>query len=652
MSIQPKLTKSRASPSQDEALRSNPENVRESVELGYSEKNKISLAYLYTCKTILKKPIHKRSGTSRARRASPLSRRGRILPRRRKSQRGHSSRIEIHPNHCQRPSPRKGTTYPEVTPEMLISEHQAILASEDQPSGPSRGEVDLVIGWVAPVGTEVSTLSTYISEKLQANRKGYIAQEFKVIEAIKRQVEKNLPLTSDFDSADYRRRTIARQNAGNWLRRRTHSGILAGFVVAAIKKFRESNPTARKRLTLVQSLKHPQEAIVLRQVYGPAFFLIGVHNSFTERHDYLRGRCDDSGDAADELIGKDAHEGLPYGQQTRDLFELCDAYIDKTDGANEEIDRILDLMFGKIDIVPRLDEYAMAEAYRAAERSGDLARQVGAAIVSATGELIATGRNDVPKPDGDVYSVGQEFDGSDYALGYDSGQKYRDDLIEELATTVLKKVGRYDRRKLHPRQKEEVYKDRLRKLTSLLGQSRLKDIVEFGRSVHAEMNALTTCCRKGLATAGSTIYVTTFPCHTCARHIIAAGIKKCVYVEPYPKSQALKLHSDSICCPALGPGVLRKVNGEVLRVVSDGAKVQFVPLVGISPRRFSDFFSLRTYAGDRIERKSEGLAQRYVNVPEGEEEGGTLKVAPWNEGLFTRERQVGQWLLDLIPGKH
>jgi deoxycytidylate deaminase len=29
-----------------------------------------------------------------------------------------------------------------------------------------------------------------------------------------------------------------------------------------------------------------------------------------------------------------------------------------------------------------------------------------------------------------------------------------------------------------------------------------------------------------------------FPCHMCARHIIATGLREVVYIEPYPKSVA------------------------------------------------------------------------------------------------------------------
>ena len=42
------------------------------------------------------------------------------------------------------------------------------------------------------------------------------------------------------------------------------------------------------------------------------------------------------------------------------------------------------------------------------------------------------------------------------------------------------------------------------------------------------------------------MFVTTFPCHYCARHIVSAGIDEVQYIEPYPKSQAIGLHRDSI----------------------------------------------------------------------------------------------------------
>jgi deoxycytidylate deaminase len=71
------------------------------------------------------------------------------------------------------------------------------------------------------------------------------------------------------------------------------------------------------------------------------------------------------------------------------------------------------------------------------------------------------------------------------------------------------------------------------------------NLTEFGRDVHAEMSAIVSAARRGTSTEGAYLYCTTFPCHNCAKHIIAAGIRQVVYVEPYAKSFAAEFHLDS-----------------------------------------------------------------------------------------------------------
>jgi len=65
-------------------------------------------------------------------------------------------------------------------------------------------------------------------------------------------------------------------------------------------------------------------------------------------------------------------------------------------------------------------------------------------------------------------------------------------------------------------------------------------------SENPETAALTDTARRGVSVSAGTMYVTTFPCHLCARMIVAAGIKRLVYIEPYAKSLALQLYPDSI----------------------------------------------------------------------------------------------------------
>ena len=85
-----------------------------------------------------------------------------------------------------------------------------------------------------------------------------------------------------------------------------------------------------------------------------------------------------------------------------------------------------------------------------------------------------------------------------------------------------------------------------RPLPRRIRSSRIGQLLEFSRSVHAEMDAILSAGRSGISTVGTRLFVTTFPCHSCARHIVTAGVEDVQYIEPYLKSQAIPLHGDAI----------------------------------------------------------------------------------------------------------
>jgi len=138
--------------------------------------------------------------------------------------------------------------------------------------------------------------------------------------------------------------------------------------------------------------------------------------------------------------------------------------------------------------------------------------------------------------------------------------------------------------------------------------SQLMDILEFGRMIHAEMSAISDAARLGRETLDTILFSTTFPCHICAKHIVSCGIKRVVFLEPYPKSYAEELHFDSI----------------TFDPAQAGKKVLFEPFIGISPRRYQDIFekkkkrkdgegkARRWYEGDprpRVEDKTPGYVE-------------------------------------------
>ncbi len=60
------------------------------------------------------------------------------------------------------------------------------------------------------------------------------------------------------------------------------------------------------------------------------------------------------------------------------------------------------------------------------------------------------------------------------------------------------------------------------------------------RTNHAEMNALMQAAKKGHSVDGSIAYVTNMPCTTCAKALIAAGIKRVVVFSDFHDTLAVE----------------------------------------------------------------------------------------------------------------
>lgn len=196
--------------------------------------------------------------------------------------------------------------------------------------------------------------------------------------------------------------------AGNTLRRLAGRGdVLALYAIAEIRKKRTVGPEKKtepiaKTVHLLRSLKHPTEVEALRRVYGAGFFLIGVQATEKQRFDFLTARKGMTEDQAKKLMKRDREEEDQLGQQTRDTFTLSDVFV-QTEHEQAQLARFLDMVFGYPYSTPTLHEYAMFLAYGASLRSAQLARQVGAVIVSENSEVIGIGANDVPRFGGGLY---------------------------------------------------------------------------------------------------------------------------------------------------------------------------------------------------------------------------------------------------------
>lgn len=470
-----------------------------------------------------------------------------------------------------------------------MSEDVAALAHE-------LPDAELVFAFVSPLGTPSKDVQEALSEALRKHD-----YEIEVLVQISRLLDQ-MQDTPAGERPDQRQERL--MEAGNDLRRAHGGDYLALMAIANINASRASAAGApephKRRAHVIQSLKHPHEVARLRHVYGKGFFLLGVSAPRRLRRQTLIDRNFPQ-DEANRLLDKDAAEEEKIGQQTRDTFELADAYL-RIDGGDagvikNKVERIVDLLLSCPFHPPTQEEHAMFMAYAAALRSSDLSRQVGAVVANARGDVVASGANDAPAPNGGTYwPPGTEFTddvsesaGPDYLRGYDSNERERNKIlagvIAALVPDAAKDAAPVD--EMSPGDRAALikrYKDRLEG-TGVL------DLTEFGRAVHAEMAALMSCARAGVTPVGGTLYCTTFPCHNCAKHIVTSGIRSVVYVEPYPKSKAKDLHSDSISLP------------DEDEKEAEGPRVQFRAFEGIGPRRFVDLFSLTLGSGRPVRRK-------------------------------------------------
>jgi cytidine deaminase len=132
--------------------------------------------------------------------------------------------------------------------------------------------------------------------------------------------------------------------------------------------------------------------------------------------------------------------------------------------------------------------------------------------------------------------------------------------------------------------------------------SKVRNLIEYGRAVHAEMAALSDAARRGVSVSGSDIYVTAFPCHLCARQVVAAGISRLFYVEPYAKSLAAELYPDSILVDG----------GE-----RTSHQVPFEPFVGIAPRQYMNLFAMtkrKSETGEALVFRPNAAKLRYYDL--------------------------------------
>ena len=480
---------------------------------------------------------------------------------------------------------------------------------------------ELVIGIVGFAGAGCSTTAKRLRLLLEVA--GYAVSVVKLSDLIASQFPADkVPsvLEGIGEGSSKLLRAVSLQDLGDDLRENHGHHAVASLAVKKIIKGRGTfAPGERKSAVILDSIKHLEEVLLLRRVYDLSFRLLAVHCERSRRETRLIGNATSEAkyrgankSAVLKYIDRDEKDqGRRHGQQVRDAFYLADFFVDNNSGdiagahLTADLKRFADLLLGAGLVRPTQGERAIYHAHAAALQSACLSRQVGACLMADDGTVLAAGTNDVPKFGGGVYDEDSEPDNRRFHWEWTDGElkfvgchnqrkkvRWREEVAEWMSQNLAeglalaafpKQVGQIDA--ADKARQEAVsriglyFQDHHELLERLPG---IKDILEFSRSIHAEMSALFAAARKGVSPVGSSLYCTTYPCHGCSRHMVTAGVKKVFYIEPYVKSLAFELHSDSIAreLPANTDPANRN-------------KMTVQPFTGVGPRMYEDYFTKR-----------------------------------------------------------
>lgn len=336
----------------------------------------------------------------------------------------------------------------------------------------------------------------------------------------------------------------------------------------------------------IDSLRNSFEARYLQERFS-AFYLVNVYNKDVRSQLTQLIQENNSGqsqkrqklilEALYQLYKKEATSEVDNGHLAMHDVDTCvsnaEIHITNRVGNEEETQKYGDTHFYSIAeqwmkfaaliqrpglFNPDTEERCMQIAYTAKFNSGCISRQVGAVITNKDGSIRTIGWNDPPQgqvpcglrdvadllqiktdhftpaPQEQVSMMYSEFETKG---AYDEkGKKIEEDEEYKLY------AGKWFADKL-PRQELEKFKQQNESLHLPYCFKQCHTTwhaKDFGnqfhqRAIHAEENAMMQMVKYGgEALKGGVIYVTASPCEICSKKLYQIGVKKIIYIDPYP----------------------------------------------------------------------------------------------------------------------
>lgn len=368
------------------------------------------------------------------------------------------------------------------------------------------------------------------------------------------------------------------QDLGDELRGATTDSFLVQELFKTI-----TAPPQDDDVIIIDSIRNDGEVKTLKQF--PNFYLFSVHADESVRlnRTLVQGKfkTDKEFFEADE---RDKAEEVHYGQQVKKCNYLADIIINNNinipKASKKTKKEFIDSLYEKYvmlikdviansltaDNLPSLNETFMTMAYAESQRSSCLKRKVGAIIASIqineriqpgdkaineAANVLASGHNEVPF--GTIPCIFsehakcyrdflQESKGKKIKYCPGCGHAIKISVKCPACSTSLESFS-----KSCPECKKEIDAKKFKCESCGINvfdeflQSGGGKLLDMCKALHAEENAVISLAKIINAKTDLILYTTTYPCNMCANKIVASGIQKVVYADPYPMKEAKEI---------------------------------------------------------------------------------------------------------------
>jgi deoxycytidylate deaminase/dephospho-CoA kinase len=287
----------------------------------------------------------------------------------------------------------------------------------------------------------------------------------------------------------------------------------------------------------IDAIRNPFEAYYFHQRYS-GFYLLSVNTPNEERLKHLRESHKFSEQQISALDRKEYPECLSgenvfISQNIQRCIELSDIHLNNPERQKFNNNELSSQLFWYVSLIlhpglvtPTTIERGMQLAFSAKLNSGCVSRQVGAVVTDPHYSVKAIGWNSTPEGQTPclLRSASELLDGGEEEV-YSRYERTNEEFQKVMSCTFSKVVGSNH---LKGRNISYCFRDIQNKVDGEKNQVHT-------RSLHAEENAFLQIAKYGgEAIQDGFLFTTASPCELCSKKAYQLGIKKVIFIDPYP----------------------------------------------------------------------------------------------------------------------